>query len=133
MGDIVSARPNDWHGWSKCGARHHAETALECLEVRCTAAVQAARFSVCAVQRDLLTVLGLKGSQVQILSSRRCDGRFPCYWGAAHQSIYQRKRSLLPISSRPILDLGCLSTWSLCCEQERIWSGVPAALTEPAK
>jgi hypothetical protein len=36
-------------------------------------------------------VLGVKGSQVQILSSRRHDGRFPFVGGAAHQRFYMRK------------------------------------------
>jgi hypothetical protein len=32
MGDFVSARPIDWHGWSKCGARHHAKAAWRALK-----------------------------------------------------------------------------------------------------
>jgi hypothetical protein len=43
--------------------------------------------------------LGVKGSQIQILSSRRPDGRFPCYWGAAHRAIYQRKCARLTVFS----------------------------------
>jgi hypothetical protein len=43
----------------------------------------------------LCRALGVKGSQVQILSSRRRDGRFPCYWGAAHRCLYLRKRCRL--------------------------------------
>jgi hypothetical protein len=39
------------------------------------------------------TLLGVKGSQVQILSSRRHDGRFLATGGAAHQRSYLRKRS----------------------------------------
>jgi hypothetical protein len=43
--------------------------------------------------------LGVKGSQVQILSSRRRDGRFLALRGTAHQSIYQRIRPPLAIFS----------------------------------
>jgi len=39
--------------------------------------------------------LGVKGSQVQILSSRRRDGRFPHDEGAAHRCLYLRKRCRL--------------------------------------
>jgi hypothetical protein len=56
-------------------------------------------FSVSAGHRVLLTVLGVKGSQVQILSSRRRDGRFSVLRGIAHQSIYQRKHLLLSLFS----------------------------------
>jgi hypothetical protein len=51
-------------------------------------------FTVSAGQQDRLTVLGVKGSQVQILSSRRRDGRFPHHEGAAHQRFYLHKQAI---------------------------------------
>jgi hypothetical protein len=29
---VIVARPIDWHGWSKCGARHHAKAAWRSLK-----------------------------------------------------------------------------------------------------
>jgi hypothetical protein len=43
-------------------------------------------FSVSAAQSLLLTVLGVKGSQVRILSSRRHDGEFPQVRALIHAS-----------------------------------------------
>jgi hypothetical protein len=48
--------------------------------------VPSSGFAVSAGQRDLLTVLGVKGSQVQILSSRRRDGEFPQVRALIHAS-----------------------------------------------
>jgi hypothetical protein len=79
-------------------------------------------------QAELLQTLylGVKGPQVQILSSRRRDGRFLALQEAAHHCIYQQKRLPSAISSGSVVDLcSTCPLWSLGGKQERIWSGVP--------
>ena len=57
-----------------------------------------------------MTYLGVKGSQVQILSSRRSDGRCPLVGGAAHSWVYLRKCCLKLILIASANDLYLAST-----------------------
>jgi hypothetical protein len=54
--------------------------------------------------------LGVKGSQVQILSSRRSDGRCHLLDDAAHLRVYLLKHRKLWIFGSRFIDLACWST-----------------------
>jgi hypothetical protein len=87
-------RPALERNWS----RHRHSTAVNQLERASTTTPDRLKLPSSQVTAVPRTTLGVKGSQVQILSSRRSDGRWLLVAAAAYSYVYLRKcrsRSIL--------------------------------------